>query len=215
MAAGLTVYNSANTIQIDENYRNLMVLNSGWNGTPTASGISWPLCAIRSTSLALAYTLTSTSSVSYTVVGGGSGYNWYVFDLANTPVSSVGLHVYNASGQLVYDSGRNPMRIVDYLVFNSEAEFNGATRTYPAGRTYAVIIGKYASKFISQSLNRDACGWEIQQDWYYSGARVNNNVVTFGWIQVRSDLLECEPDTQDYTRLSPRMEAIVVDVTNF
>lgn len=215
MAAGLTVYNTAGTIQIDENYRNMMVANSGTNGAPTATNISWPLCAIRSTSLVLAFNLTNTSTATYTVWGGGTGYSWYVFDLRVTPSTNVGLQVFNPTGELIFDSGQKPMRIVDYLVFNNESEWNGQTRTYPAGRTYAVIIGKYATKFVAESLNRDSCGWEIQKDAYYSGASVNNNVVTFGWILTQSELLTCESRTMDYTRINGRLEVLVVDVTNF
>lgn len=215
MPAGLTIYNSFGTIQIDENYRNMMVSNSGTNGTPTATNISWPLCALKSTSLSLAYTLTSTSSVSYTVVGGGSGYNWYVFDLKSTVSSNIGLQVYNQLGELVYDSAQKPMRIVDYVVFTNESEWNNVSRTYPAGRDYAVIIGSYATKFTSESLGKSACGWDIQQDGYYSGASVNGNVINFGWVQIKNDLLECEPNRIDYSRVNPRLEVIVIDVTNF
>lgn len=215
MAAGLTVYNTAGTIQIDENYRNMMVANSGTNGTPTATNISWPLCAIRSTSLVLAYNLTNTSTASYTVWGGGAGYNWYVFDLRVTPSTNVGLQVFNGSGELIFDSGQKPMRIVDYFVFNNESEWNGVSRTYPAGRTYAVIIGKYATKFTSETLNRDSCGWEIQQNGYYSGASVNNNIINFGWIKTHDELLTCEFKPIDYNRVNGRLEVIVVDVTNY
>lgn len=214
MSAGLIIYNDAGKIQIDENYRNLLVQNSGTNGTPAASGITYPLCALQCPDFAVAYTFTKTSSVSYTVQKAGAGsHKWWVYDLSSTPAGSAGLQVYNAAGALVYDSLRKAMKVVDYKKWTTNA-WVGQAYTYPAGRSYAVVIGTYASRSTRERLSSGVDGYEIQEIQYYGGAKVVGNVVTLDWINVRDEtFLDANPAQYETER--PAMDMLVVDVTNY
>jgi hypothetical protein len=216
MTAGLTIFNSHNTVQIDENYRNLFVKTSGLNGIPSASGITYPLCSVQCADFAVSYTLTNSTDVSYSVGKKGSAdYKWWVWDLAVAPVGDYGFQVYNASGQLVFDALQQPMRIVDYQVFTSLAEWENISITYPAGRQYAVIFGTYPSRFKTTYVKAGEF-WEVTEETWYGGAKVVDNVVTFGWLPISSEFYDEDPGpANDQTITYPRMEMIVVDVTGY
>src|SRR5690606_13350696 len=104
MPAGITIYHNAGTAQIDENYQNLFVVAQGTGGTiPSAGFTSSAMVAVQSTSLRR------------DKIGGAvpTGVKWWLFDTlpANTPDPGYGFRIFTASGKLVFDAARKPMRL--------------------------------------------------------------------------------------------------------
>lgn len=168
MATGLKIYNTGNTIQIDENWKNYgfrykvpvfvtaYVTSppnpAGFNGMPytlTVSGSPQLLVACKASAL-LPVKLHSYYS------GGVWSLNWlfmnqigvldptsetvefYVFDQMTGPFSNVGLAVYNAAGELVFHSDARPMKLGSV----SNAGVQGCNTYFygDSGRTYVPLI---------------------------------------------------------------------------
>lgn len=141
MPAGLTIYNDAGTVQIDENWKNYGFIQkipvtitsytssppnpAGWNGMPyqlVVSGSPQLLVGCKSA------TLQGIKQFSY--YSAGTWYlNWlfmipwwmggpqtetvwfYVFDTMDGTYSNVGFEVFNAAGERVFHSGAPLMRL--------------------------------------------------------------------------------------------------------
>lgn len=168
MATGLAVYNTENTIQIDENWKNYGFRQkiavsatvydtsppnpAGFNGMPymlTVSGSPQLLVACK------AAVLLPVKQHSY-YSGGTWELNWlfmrqlgmfgtvsetvefYIFDQMTGPFSNVGLAVYNAAGELVFHSDARPMK----LGSASNAGIQGCNTSFSgdSGRTYVPLI---------------------------------------------------------------------------
>ncbi|MBV6853746.1 hypothetical protein P2C08_14090 [Xanthomonas perforans] len=157
MPAGLQIINSNGFIQIDETYRNLHFKRKGTATTnvvaPGVAGNSsvqiqisdvnaMMLIAVRCSSLVsmTSYNINGSTVTVGLVVNArvGATVDWYAFDTApQAAAATYGLQVFNASGQIVFDSAHSPMRVVDTYQVNGSA---GNTRTYPAGRSYAAVF---------------------------------------------------------------------------
>ena len=118
MPAGIIVYNTSGTVQIDDTYRNMALRAKSSSGTPTASGL-------------YAYQRNETSG----------SVSWWQYDWPDTPTSTFGFQVFDASGNCTFDAMQKYARVVD--VFAGPINLAGAvTKTYPSGRSYAVITAK-------------------------------------------------------------------------
>ena len=136
MAVGLSIYNDANTLQIDSDYRNLMLVSKKTytnNMVIDQEGVIFALSGFgaledRSNSLR-AYT-----QGTVTVYG---------FALIDTiPSERLGLEVFDASGKLCYSSSSKPLRVLD-MISGSYLSASSPTVSKAYGvNQCAVIIGQ-------------------------------------------------------------------------
>lgn len=157
MAYGLQVVNANGFIQIDETYRNLHFKQKGTsNTTAVASGsagnstVTVSITAVDSIMLIALRCGVLVSITNYQIAGTtvnvtlvangpvGTAIDWYVYDTAPAAQrGKTGLHLFNRQGQLVFDSSRVPMRVVDTYQVNGST---GDTKTYATGRRYAAVF---------------------------------------------------------------------------
>lgn len=220
MATGLKVWaqDGSNALQIDEFYQNLFMRHKGSTATdandnPTYNTTrKWgvtisnmrnaPIVAIRCAVPCRSWAI-STGAGSYElrfVVNGpiGTAIEYYVFDtLHNEEASNYGLKVWNASGTLIFDAARKPMRVIDYLL-----TINAGTSTYPEGRVYAVAISGGSGQ---QSFSGGGgAGYVL----LVGGGTVVNNSVTISRFQIIGG-------SGSSFNQSNQFFAMVIDVTNY
>lgn len=177
MPAGLQVFNDSNTVQIDDEYSNLMFIRKGTltltdGGTldvVVTNRVS-PKVAIRVTdnqasskSTACLYSVIDSGStrtfryrVEAGIVGAVTTLEYFVFD-RGTPVSSgFGLQTFNSAGELIFDSGQKYLAIDSVLVSNNyEADgftFAGKSIVINTSRTYAIVFGEYGGYWTGQNI---------------------------------------------------------------
>lgn len=164
MPAGLTIYNTENTVQIDENWKNYgfrqaipvffsvtsTSLPAGWGGQPyqlVVSGSPQLLCACLAESLHVLKMQSFYDGTNWT-------FTWvicppfpgtysetivfYIFDRMDSSYSNVGLEVFDAAGERVFHSDAPVMR----LGSDSNPGVQGCTTTFvgDAGRLYVPLI---------------------------------------------------------------------------
>lgn len=128
MAHGLQVYNNSGILQIDSSYRNFSITSSGVATAGTGGLVRRvnitingenPILAFRSTTGATATAIgKSGNTFTYQImIYAPSGFDpnvyWWAFDNSNSPEYSHGLHVYNASGLLCYDSSKKYFKMLN------------------------------------------------------------------------------------------------------
>lgn len=218
MPAGLQIFNSAGTILIDENYANLALRSKVSTSTTQPSDrVTVPMSGMQSPMIALAsqsYTGVKSmlsSLASFTVQGplvGSAPVDCYIFDVPTPSGLTQGLMVYNAAGQLVFDSGNKYARVVDVYGGSALADWT-PSRTYAAGRTYAVVQLKRAYRKEVEEV--DPGVYDIT--WYMSGARVVSNVVTGNMIIYKQDQVTAGSAPAQVTDYSATFA--VLDVTGY
>lgn len=135
MAYGLQVYNNSGILQIDSSYRNFAITTSGVavagaGGLVRRVNISVvgenPILGFRSSTGATATAIgKSGSTFTYQIMiyapSGGFDPNvyWWAFDNESSPVLTHGLHVYNSSGGLCYDSGKRYFKMLNHDIAGS------------------------------------------------------------------------------------------------
>lgn len=151
MATGIKIYNDAGTVQIDETYSNLVLIDKQ---TITAS-MSGPSIVYEYSVTAdvAAIAVQAYPETFITKSAGVSGSTWtfritlfnitgttgtctftvYAFGKPPTPTETVGIKVYNASGGLVFHSQFKPLRII-------AVTSNASGYTGPSGRSLAVMF---------------------------------------------------------------------------
>jgi len=136
------------TVQIDTNYRNLFLRQSGNAVTVSGGAFSYsafnianmvaPVIAVGGSTPAVAYCskLDSTTGQFLIMCSGPAGTSvpYYIFDTAPSPTGTVGLKLFDASGRCIFDSNQKAMRVVDMQLVTG-----APGGTYPAGRTYACV----------------------------------------------------------------------------
>lgn len=156
MAFGIQIRNTAGSIQIDENYKNLALVakstivttvsGGGWSHVDlTISGVH-PVLALRCTTAACYYYYVTNSGSSWTyrlfvnnATAGADTITYYVFDEPPAPVmSGFGMLVFNAAGEVTFDSRHKYLRVEDFV----EHPHTEADLTFTAGRQYAAILSK-------------------------------------------------------------------------
>ncbi|HYG07642.1 MAG TPA: hypothetical protein VD865_14720 [Stenotrophomonas sp.] len=221
MGAGLRVISQdgSNAFQIDDNYQNLFLRHKGTIATTLVSNPTYnttytvavtvsgcrgvPMIASRCGVPCHSYAgPTGTPGeylISFIVMGPlGTVIDYYVFDVLGTDEgSNFGIKVWNAAGQLQFDAGKKPMRVVDYF-----ADQETGPRTYPSGRTYAVALAGGGG---SNSLSGGGgAGYVILT----SGAVVAGNVVQATFFQILGG-------SGGGTNMRQTFFALVLDVTNY
>ena len=156
MAYGMTVYNTANNLVIDNFYKNMGLrqktafsLGGGNEQTITFSGATNPLLFISANGSGAGVIEAGLSGSTYTWVIRGAGStsgNVYVFDEPVTSTSTYGIRVMNSSGVQVFNSDNKYIRVVDVYNcsfsgggFNTTSNVPTVSRSYSSA-TYAVCI---------------------------------------------------------------------------
>lgn len=157
MPEGLLVINDSNFIQIDSEFKNHRLVQTGTINIPGPlvsapelvagevntfingvnpilayrSASTWAMCSLLRTGIPTVFQLKALSDTAGAV-------DFYIFDdVAPTPLN-YGLQVFNAAGVQVYDSGDKSLRVLE--VFNQGSVLVGTDvqRTY-AGKKVAII----------------------------------------------------------------------------
>lgn len=141
--------------QIDQTYKNLSLSAKGSRVIPASGSVAPgagnnPLSIPTTATCFIAYAATGTLQVNgpqaFTNVSGADlTLTWYVFDVGVGTGASFGCQVFNAAGQLIFDAAGKQARVRDYstsLAGNGDPADWVGTRTYDAGRSYAVVFGR-------------------------------------------------------------------------
>ena len=152
MPYGMEIINDYGTILLDHSYNNLAMVSKGsvttardspasedvaiysaYIGTALLSGERLAIAC----STAFATFFCETDAV-YVCTGGATAVvEWYRFGTpAPSTTNNAGLRVYNASGQLTFDSNHNQARV------HSSVTSEAATPVGTTGRKYAVILAR-------------------------------------------------------------------------
>lgn len=149
MAVQFRALNDDNTtVQIDTNYRNLFLRQSGSVTTVSGglysysafnvAGVTAPVIAIGGSAYAMAYcSKLDTSTGQFLIMSAGAAGTvipYYIFDTAPSPTGPVGLKLFDATARCIFDSNQKSMRVVDMQLVTG-----APGGTYPAGRTYACV----------------------------------------------------------------------------
>lgn len=169
MPAGLTVVNDSNVVQIDENFRNLVLQSkqtvnlttrfqtSSYTGTVTVPTSTPCVVAVASPSTGVTIGPVTTAGVLTLYGRTQSQATVYVFCPATSAPSTVGLQVFNAAGEPVFDSGLQYMRVTAALQIPDRGTGTDTPYTYagaPTG-TYAVVVShfrEFATMFTQPGL---------------------------------------------------------------
>ncbi len=190
MPAGLLITNNADTVLIDDTYRNLAVVDSG-----AAPGNAPPSAGV----VALASTDYDSAS-----------FNWWHFGVPAAG-ANYGLQVFDAAGNLTFCGALKYARVVD--TFTGPGIGAGTvTKTYAAGRTYATITSRLA--FNEWEQRGTAPDQEHRVITHRLRSRVNGTQVQATWVStVTIDWTPGPGTTVPTPTHSPSI--IVVDVTGY
>jgi len=188
MPVGFEAINTSNVVQIDENYRNMVLLKSGQftaNDTTTAQDLWW----INNQDV---WTKTTANAIIAircpypgVVMGPGSyrsglkvcnflyptgdsvTIQYYIFDLV-PPTNSdhVGMQIFDASGNLIYSAYDYPLRVIGY----ENTEFP----TFPGNDyTYALSNGDFAVVGLGGGYTLDIDGIDAETSLVRTYSRGN------------------------------------------
>lgn len=188
MPAGFQCFNDGSFIQIDADYKNYEFsqkgtftigpsnLASGGSSlgtvTVTVNG-SFPVLAINCAELCYA-SLKSRSGQTFTFeIYNGNNYNisgeYFVFDASNAnSAGNVGMQIFNASAELVYDTNKKYMRVLDY--FSPAGASADETRSYPGKKT-AYVMADFGYRFVVQASPTQPGNSAVRflQSWLHLG----------------------------------------------
>lgn len=166
MSAGLYLNPENGIVQIDENYRNLVlvekasvVTSGGGSLTPYATympTVQTPtVVAVSSTRAANIWRITPTGGITVISTMTNTQVDIYLFGMIQTPgLSGAGLEIRNANGEVVFNSNYPPMRVVGATKCADAAKSNsmwnaarGQITGLPTGRKYAGILSHQRRAF--------------------------------------------------------------------
>lgn len=220
MPAKIEVRNASGVLQFDQETLNYVVRQSGTvtcSTTWTTGGVtkytttivytsaSYPMLAIASTS-AVVHDQTTVSGSTWTFkissLTSGASVKYWVFDKATTSAASSGIRLYDASSNLIYETGKSVLRV--------QAVITGTgSGTYTSGRTYAVIQGAAGWQWSEVAIG----GGNTRYRAWYISSKVVSNVVTTALSLFESYTFAGSPGVpSSYTPTNPKF--IIVDVTN-
>jgi len=153
MSYGLEVKNEDDVLQIDETHLNYGFISSGtatcntfissvsrlYRATVTVTNGTNPVVAIHTdgNAIALSGIVTSGSTRTYYYLGPQNAeFIYYVFDEYPESTSGYGLQVFNASGDVTFNSNYPPMKVVGFGQFGL-----AQSETLPSG-VYAAVMEK-------------------------------------------------------------------------
>lgn len=229
MPTGIQVINDSGIVQIDQDYFNLEMTQTG-TVTPAAyqyatstssttsttiyvaaivvTNATTPMIAIQSSNPTMHfYTTISGSTWTFYIaclnLSSSSTIKYWIFDIPTSTVpTGGGFEVRTSTGALAFHSGKNYLRIV------------GGVGTYTAGRQYAVIQNsnkvRQTETFVSPSPDNT-----YSYNRYHDNYTVVNNVISSSeqqWI-FNEELIP--GFRNDSLPTGPASQVIVVDVTNY
>lgn len=238
MSYGLQVENSSNILQIDSNYANYLLTYSGFvtptNVFPVSQGFARfsyyqditvngnsPIIALR-TPLGGMAAVFSTEETSpnvwrFRIISTISGrrVDYFIFDETFETSSSEaiwGLAVSNQNGDVVFDSGRKSLKVLDLISFYHDGgSFSFTPKSYP-NVNIAVIQSRSLLRYIDHYIPAHNGGFHI---YSVTSSYLNTTVDTV-------DFFEEEVWTVNYankfnfnhTVIIPNAYYMVIDVTN-
>jgi hypothetical protein len=220
MAEGLEVVNDTGTYQITGEYVNLSLITKGTSTLVTDSSYFAQTIVSRTITYTgknpvVAFSCSGRMNV---MVISNSGSNWTFFftakALANgTPfdywifddidqlsiTDTVGLEVYDGSGNLVYHSSSKPMRIVGL-----------GAGTYPSGKVYAA-----AQSHLNMTYNETDLGGGLYRiNTSYGGCSINSNVVAIA-STIYENYTTTGPTGMSYSTSTGNSVYVILDVTGY
>ena len=150
---GFEIINSFGSILIDDKYPNLALRQKGGVklgsnnrlNVPMTNGFSSPLVASASTRPVRSDMINTTAITPYIHIRGREGdppadVDYYMFDkpLFQPTNGEALIQLFNAAGQVTFDSRLKYARVIDVFGGATQAEW-ATTKTYAAGRKYAVV----------------------------------------------------------------------------
>lgn len=168
-----------------------------------AAGAAQPVVAISSPQ----YAAPSFINGALTVMGFRSRITqtltYYVFDIP-TNSGNFGLQVFNPAGVLTFDSSRQYARVVDVFGGPTRAHWEGS-RTYPAGRAYAVVQLNTATRREIENV-----GGKYSATYFSSMSQVSGNVVQTSMQRYLTKDVAAQATTEDSSA-----SFAVIDVTGY
>lgn len=220
MPAKIEVRNASGVLQFDQETLNYVVRQSGTvtcSTTWTTGGVtkytttivytsaSYPMLAIASTSAVVHHETTvsgSTWTFKISSLTSGASVNYWVFDKATTSAASSGIRLYDASSNLIYETGKSVLRVNSVIT-------GAGSGTYTSGRTYAVIQGASGWQWSEVAIG----GGNTRYRAWFISSKVLSNVVTTALSLFESYTFVGSPGVpSSYTPTNPKF--IIVDVTN-
>jgi hypothetical protein len=223
------------TFLIDETFRSLAVRRKGTVtlGADGSGSVSWespvmPMLAVRCTKEVAVFggTVIFGGNLVWRLWGTpGAVVSYWLFDVPVPTGGTHGLQLYNAAGELTFDSSMQYARYAG-IYFVDDVETTSPSYTLPAGKTYAVVLLKSGWQFETQvmddGLPRSPQGNYYLRDRFNSGGcSINSNVLHFDWYDTRtfsewSDHVYTAEDVfahQTYGHYT--VHALVLDVTGY
>lgn len=250
MVSGLQVFNDDNVFQIDQDYYGFAMKQKGSIsmsvdtaphpnpmsiGSITVSAIN-PIIALSSGAHCGIYNVSSSGgSWTFKVRSADASLtsiNYWVFDIVSnvTITDTVGLEVFNASGNRVWHSSMKPLNIVGVINLDpiypiwrgySEAVDYVETLTLTSGRTYAVVQGNQAvrlEQFTAEDypLPPDVEGFK----WMYirsihGSCKVDGNIVEAGHTLFEDIAVQSPESTADTATGRGQPIFWAIDVTGY
>jgi hypothetical protein len=186
MTAGLQVFNTFGTLQLSDmfasfhctdkgtatassKYDNVFGNQFGYTiqvSVPNRTGFA-PILAISSPSIPV-YVMgvqpldTATNTWKFWICSGfyettPPTFEWFAFNPLTGPVGNYGLQVWNAAGELTYDSSAKLFKIARHVYGAYGDAGNGPTNDFPVGPKYAVVDLKHSS-FYSPPIQTGGIG---------------------------------------------------------
>ncbi len=234
MPTGLKIYNDSGIKQIDENFKNFVLVKAGsvtCSTSQSSGGVTKyyasisltnavnPLIALKcSDSYGICPYFASISGTTWTFIiftrNSGVTVNYWIFDEIASVTETAGLTIFKADGSVAYHSSKYPLRIV------------GGLGAYTSGRSYAVIQNDPGFFNINtdngivptrEKIPGDP-PWEEERYYQYHAylrtSVVSDNVTstnTFTWENYETQGYDFHQYPFDYNNT----QFLTVDVTNF
>lgn len=213
MPAGLQIMNADGvTVQVDDTYANLAVVEMGTRSTdtPTAaggnsgvtfsrSGLKNPLIAVAgSTSQVAVCWLQDAGSGTWgfniAAAGGvGTQCKYLIFDNPPATNPNYGFQVFDASGNKTFDGSFRYLRVVDM-----QLNVSPGTLTYGAGSQYAVCHLRFGFRVWNQTGFNDVIA-----------SSVSGGTISLGYVHI-SDVPGSPPQLNQMSS-----SILVIDITNY
>ena len=173
MATGIRIVGNSGSILIDDTYRNMAVVGKGNQGnTNAAAGRIYR--AIQADDF-----YTWLPMAGYTL----PTHRWW--DFGYPPNGTItGLKIFNASKQCCFNSALQYARVVDVFDYD---QLDPMVKTYPAGRSYAVILAKpgyQCDQIVRQDPNSTGQWYNYARRFLPMMHKVVGNVVTVKWYDL-------------------------------
>lgn len=221
MPAGITVFNTNNIVQVDETYRNLLLVASGQFTASTANAnadLWWTQFQSiwqKLTPQAIMAVRTTTYPGLNLNIGSYRGglkvcnfsfrrdmadipFQFYIYDNVPPNSNNFGMQVFNASGQLIYDALDYPLKVIAAV----DTELIGLSPTLYAGSNANLA---YASSGGGFNFSSDGTTTDEQRAYtYWSG-----NNLTVNFLQNSRDA-----GSDNGTHGRPDQSGVIIDISN-